>query len=66
VLFDGKLDPYSSGVFFPGWKERTTPEFHIPPDYDPPTVCRARTWLLAEGWKRVTLISGWEVPGHQT
>jgi REP element-mobilizing transposase RayT len=62
VLFDGKLDPYSSAIWFPFWKERTTPTIHIPPDYDPPTVCRARTWLLTEGLKRVAPISVWEVP----
>ena len=62
VLFDGKLDPYSSAIWFPLWKERTTPEIHIPKGYDPPTVCRPRTWLLSEGLKRVTPISVWEVP----
>jgi len=62
-LFDGKLDFYSSAVLFPGWKERTTPMIHIPPDYDPPAVSRPRTWLLAEAWKRAKPISVWEVPG---
>ena len=62
-LFDGKLDFYSSAVFFPGWKERTTPEIHIPPDYEPPAVSRPQTWLLAEGWKRASPISVYETPG---
>jgi REP element-mobilizing transposase RayT len=62
-LFDGKLDPYSSAIWFPGWKERTTPTIHIPPDFEPPKVSRPQTWLLAEGWKRAgTPISVWEVP----
>jgi REP element-mobilizing transposase RayT len=63
VLFDGKLDPYSSAIWFPFWKERTTPQIHIPPGYDPPPVCTPRTWLLTEGLKRVSPISVWEVPG---
>lgn len=65
-LFDGKLDPYSSAVLFPGWKERTTPTIHIPPDYEPPTVSRPRTWLLAEGYKRARPISVFETPGKST
>jgi len=63
VLFDGKIDPYSSGVWFPYWKERTVPEIHIPPGYDPPPVCRPRSWLLNVGLKKVEPISVWEIPG---
>jgi hypothetical protein len=62
-LYDGRLDPYASGIYFRGWKERTVDELAIPDGYDPPRVCRARTWLLAEGWKRARPISVWEVPG---
>lgn len=61
LLFDGKLDPYSSAVFFAGWKERTVPVY-IPPGYDPPKVCSPETWLLREGWKRAPAISVWEAP----
>jgi REP element-mobilizing transposase RayT len=63
LLFDGKLDPYSSAVFFPGWAERTVPEIHIPDGYEPPRVCRPETWLLAEGWRRAAPISCFDVPG---
>ena len=63
LLYDGKLDPYSSAIFFPGWRERTTPEIHIPPDYDPPRVCSPETWLLTKGWKLAPPISCFEVPG---
>lgn len=62
-LFDGKLDYYSSALLFPGWKERTTPILHIPPDYEPPAVSRPQTWLLNEAWKRARPISVYEVPG---
>jgi len=65
-LFDGTLDPYSSAVWFPGWKEPTTPTIHIPPDYEPPTVSRPHTWLLAEAWKRARPISVFEIPGGTT
>ena len=51
-LFDGKLDAFSSAVWFPGWKERTTTVLHAPPDYDAPPHVLAQTWLLSEGWKR--------------
>jgi REP element-mobilizing transposase RayT len=61
-LFEGKLDYYSSAVFFPGWKERTTSTIHIPPDYDPPAVSRPQTWLLNEAWKRAKPISVFETP----
>ena len=63
TLFDGKLDWFSSAVFFPGWKERTTPQIHVPANYDPPKVSLPRTWLLAHGWKRAEPISAWDVPG---
>jgi REP element-mobilizing transposase RayT len=62
VIFDGKLDPYSSAVFFEGWKERTMPAY-VPDGYDAPTVARPRTWLLEKGWLRGRPISVYEVPG---
>jgi REP element-mobilizing transposase RayT len=62
-LFGGKLDPFSSAIWFPGWKERTTPVITVPPDYDPPPRCSPRTWLLREGWKRGGgPISVWHAP----
>jgi REP element-mobilizing transposase RayT len=66
TLFDGKLDYYSSALLFPGWKERTTPTIHIPPDYEAPAVARPQTWLLAEGYKRAKPISVYETPGPRT
>jgi REP element-mobilizing transposase RayT len=63
LLVDGKLDPYSSAILFAGWKEKTVPEIHIPPDYEPPFVRAPETWLLQKGWKRAKPISCWEVPG---
>ena len=52
------VDPYSSGVYFDGWRDykpRAGPE--------PPPVAAPRTWLLHTGWRRCGLISIAEVPG---
>jgi REP element-mobilizing transposase RayT len=62
-LYEGRLDPYSSAIWFAGWKERTTPEIHVPEGYDPPPRVEPRTWLLREGWQKAAPISCWEVPG---
>jgi hypothetical protein len=64
-LFDGRLDPYSSGVYFLHWKERTLPHFVIPPGYEPPELGNAHTWLLTEGVRRGRVISCYEVPGKR-
>ena len=63
LLLDGKLDPYSSAILFAGWKEKTVPEIHIPPDYEAPFVREPKTWFLQKGWKRAKPISCFEVPG---
>jgi hypothetical protein len=63
LLVDGKLDPYSSAILFAGWKEKTVPEIHIPPDYEPPFVREPTTWFLRTGWKLAKPISCWEIPG---
>ncbi len=60
-----KVDPYSSAIAFPDWKERA----ELPTLYRPPATYfalitwRPRTWLLREGWKRHGLISIHEIPG---
>ncbi len=60
-----KVDPYSSAIAFPDWKERAeSPILYRPPrTYLALVTWRARTWLLREGWKRHGLISVYEVPG---
>lgn len=60
------VDPFSTGVDFGGWKElEDSPTLYKPrPTYRGFIVWRAKTWLLAEGWKRGgPLISVFDVPG---
>jgi REP element-mobilizing transposase RayT len=62
-----KVDPYSSGIFFNGWKERAEAGlmYRPPPTYQRLLTWFPRTWLLREGWKKHGLISLYEVPGPQ-
>jgi REP element-mobilizing transposase RayT len=60
-----KVDPFSSGALFFGWKElEGSPVlWPLPPTYLPLIVLRPRTWLL-QSWPRFhPLISVREVPG---
>jgi REP element-mobilizing transposase RayT len=61
-LFDGRIDPYSSGILFAGWKERTLP-VSIPEGYEAPRVSEARSWYLMTGYKLGPPISVYDVPG---
>lgn len=64
TLFQGRLDPYASGVAFRGWRESVPVEARwLPRDYEPPEVSEPRTWLLGQGWTRARSISFFEVPG---
>ena len=61
-----KVDPFSSGAVFFGWKElESSPVlWPLPPTYHPLIVLRPRTWLL-QSWHRFhPLISVQEIPGH--
>ena len=57
-----KVDPYSSGIAFDGWRDHHVP-FAWPAGYDPLVVARAQSWLLTEGWRRHGLVDLYEVPG---
>jgi len=57
----GWVDPFSSGVFFGGWRS--------PPDrmstwanHDPPPIVSPRTWLARSGWLRHGPIDPGDVP----
>jgi putative transposase len=63
-LFDGRLDPYASGLAFSGWRELLPEEARtLPRDYEPPEVSAPRTWYLRTGWTKATAISMFEMPG---
>jgi hypothetical protein len=59
------VDYYSSGPSFLGWAEyRSSPQpFPMFPGYEPLPVKPARTWFLAEGWRKYGPISLYDVPG---
>jgi REP element-mobilizing transposase RayT len=58
------VDPFSSAISFPGWRELEDKAWMWPirPTYDPLVVWQPRTWLLREGWKKAGTISCREVP----
>ncbi len=47
------IDPFSSGISFPDWKELEASDVMWPirETYDPLMVRRPASWLLREGWK---------------
>src|ERR1051325_11301101 len=52
-----QIDWFSSAVMFPHWAEYRDDEVFLwrrPPTYDPLQVFMPRTWLLREGWKKVS------------
>jgi hypothetical protein len=60
------LDPASSARWFDGWKRRADGTGHTAnpePPTGPAPVARARTWLLASGWRRLGWIDPRDVPG---
>jgi hypothetical protein len=59
------IDPFSSGISFPGWQELDGKHFMWPirAGYDPLMVRRPQGWLLREGWKLCGAISARDVPG---
>ncbi len=61
-MYDGKIDPFSSGVVFVGWKERTRP-VEVPEGYGAPPVSMAESWYLTVGYKLGPPVSVWAVPG---
>ena len=58
-----KVDPYSSGIVFPGWAGREGVPFAWPRGYQPLPVSYPTTWLLTDGWRRWGSIALEERPG---
>ena len=65
LLRDFPIDPFSSAISFPGWRELADRAWlwRPPPAYEPLCVQRPKTWLLAHGWQRAGAISIHGVPG---
>lgn len=60
-----KLDKFSTGIRFDGWKELANGRaWAVPEDYEGLIVWEPRTWLLTTGWRRHGLISVYERPAH--
>jgi hypothetical protein len=55
-------DRYSTGPQFDGWNVAVPPGMPWPHD-GPLPVRRARSWLLAIGWRTRGLLSPWDRPG---
>ncbi len=63
-----RVDPYSTGIFFDGWKEREHELVYMRyrDEYQPLVVYLPKTWLLCEGWRRHGLIPFDFVPSAPT
>jgi len=57
-LSRARIDPASSGCWFPGWRGP------IPGAPDAPAVASPRTWLMRVGWLRAGRIDPGEIPGR--
>jgi REP element-mobilizing transposase RayT len=62
------VDPFSSGILFPDWKELEGKDVMWPlrETYDPLVVYRPQTWLLLEGWKMHGSLSARDVPSKRS
>ena len=58
-----RIDPFSSGPSFHGWRDIDVRAVTWPATYVPLPVWEPRTWLLREAWRRYGLIRSTEVPG---
>jgi REP element-mobilizing transposase RayT len=61
------IDPFSSGISFPDWKELDDKVWLWPirETYEPLIVRRPGSWLLREGWKLCGSISVHDVPSKR-
>jgi len=61
------VDPFSSGISFPDWKEMEGRDLMWPirDGYEPLVVRRPASWLLREGWKIHGPISARDVPSKR-
>ena len=66
LLRNHRVDPFSSGPSFEGWRDLGEALDVLPDSYEPLPVWHPKTWLLAEGWKLYGLISTTEIPGKRS
>jgi hypothetical protein len=61
------VDPFSSGISFPDWKELENSDVMWPirETYDPLIVRRPQSWILREGWKLAGSVSAHDVPSRR-
>ena len=57
-----KIDPYSTAIWFGGWKGMTE-HFDVPAGFEPLPAANAMTWVLTVGWERYGRIGFYERPG---
>jgi REP element-mobilizing transposase RayT len=62
-----RVDPYSSGVNFGGWKELADSPFmfDVPDGFSRLSTSVPQTWLLRAGWTKAPAISVFDVPGPE-
>ena len=57
-----RVDHFSTGYWFHGWKERGPLE-GVPSGEEVLPSCKPQTWLLQDGWRKAPPISLYERPG---
>jgi hypothetical protein len=55
------MDPFSSAMWFDGWRDDRWRRGLVPGGLEPP-VAPARSWLLTAGWRRHSLLAIDETP----
>ena len=58
-----RIDPFSSGPSFDGWRDLDARTIEWPITYEPLPVWQPKTWLLRDGWRKHGLIDPAFVPG---
>jgi len=61
-----RIDPFSSGPSFDGWRDLDASTLEWPVTYEPLPVWQPKTWLLREGWRKQGLIDPAFVPGRKS
>ena len=57
------VDPYSTGVWFTGWKDLEYQLFSLPAGFEPLPSANPMSWLMTAGWRKHPPIDPREIPG---